>query len=200
MSLNSRALKEQGEENANLIRMRSVLVLRVGFILLVLCVGAGQKSRAQNSQAVATAQREIEALSRRSEADAMRKEVKACLSYFAEDYQGQDMDGRVWNKAQAGVNLTKAFQLAKTMRSHSTLKDVHLVDGNAIVLSQEHTILEIVGKKTGKLHTLVFDGQWRSTWIKKQGVWQVWREKHLSRTITRDGVVVPSKTSKSANP
>lgn len=170
----------------------NTVFLRVGFILLVLCVGADMQCQAQSPKEVATARREIEAASRRSDTAAHQKDIKLLMRFYADDFQGQDIGGKVYNKKQAEQNITKIFAVAKTVKSHSDIKDLKLNNGKATTVTHEYTTLDVVSKD-GKMHTVVFDGQESSVLVKRNGVWQIWREKHLTQTVTRDDGIVSKK-------
>jgi ketosteroid isomerase-like protein len=140
---------------------------------------------------------QFEALLRRSDEVIARKDAKGVMATFTDDFRGEDIEGNIYNKEIARKSLEASFSFAQSLRSRTQLQEVKLVRGEAVALTKEHTELRIPGRTTGWIHTLVFDGTWRSIWIKTESGWKVRHQKQLSQTITQDGksrVVAPKAT------
>lgn len=130
---------------------------------------------------------QIESAVRQGEQSIAHKDLKAYMSGYADDFQGQDITGAVYGKQQAQQNVAKAMSYAQAVQSQEKVLTVQPTVKGAIVLSQEHTTVHIIGRRTHKIHILIFDGLWQSVWVKSGRKWLVWRETQLSQTITRDG-------------
>jgi len=154
----------------------------------------GLASRAALSD-VASIREQIQAAVRQGEQSMARKDIKGYMSGFADDFQGRDISGDVYGKQQAQQSLAKSLSLSQSIQGKPTILTIQTTPEGAVVLSREHTVLQIVGRRTHKVHILIFDGLWRSVWVKRGPAWLLWRETQLSQTITTDGkarVVKPS--------
>jgi len=146
----------------------------------------GLTSRAAFSDA-GSIREQIQAAVRQSQQSMARKDIPRYMSGYAKDFQGRDILGDVYGKQQAEENFKKSLSVSQSIKSNSTILTVQATPKGAVVLSHEHTVLHIVGRQTHKVHTLIFDGLWRSVWVKTGPIWLVWRETQLSQTITTDG-------------
>lgn len=146
----------------------------------------GLASRATLSD-VGSLREQIQAAVHRGDQSIAHKNIKGYMSGYANDFQGRDISGNVYDKQQAQQNLAKSLSLSQSIQSKPTILTIQATPKGAVVLSREHTILHIVGRRTHKTHVLIFDGLWRSVWEKSGTTWLLWRETQLSQTITTDG-------------
>jgi len=118
------------------------------------------------------------------------------MAGFTQDFHGESINGDRYDRNQAKQNLIKSLSYAQSATAHTLVKNITLVKGQAIVITQEHTALTILGRRTHRMHTLVFDGLWRSVWVETRLGWQMASDKQLTSTVTTDGVrkiVQPAK-------
>jgi hypothetical protein len=142
---------------------------------------------------------EFEALLQRGDELLARKDVNGVMDTFAAEFKGVGIEGTVYNKEVARRSLEQSLSFAQSLRARTRLLEVKLVRGEAVDITREHTELRIVGRGTGRIHSLIFDGTWRNVWIKTPGGWKVRQQKQLTQTITRDGkssVVEPKAVKK----
>jgi len=154
----------------------------------------GLASRAALSD-VGSIREQIQAAVRQGEQSMARKDIKGYMSGYANDFLGRDIAGDVYSKQQAQQSLAKSLSISQSIQGKPTILTIQATPKGAVVLSREHTVLHIVGRRTHKMHVLIFDGLWRSVWVKSGPTWLLWRETQLSQTITADGkarVVKPS--------
>lgn len=148
----------------------------------------GLASRAALSD-VNSIREQIQVAVRQGEQSMARKDIEGYMSGYAQDFQGRDISGAVYNKQQAQQSLAKSLSISQSVQGKPTILTIRATPKSAVVLSHEHTVLHIVGRRTHKTHILVFDGLWRSVWVKRGSAWLIWRETQLSQTITTDGRV-----------
>ena len=139
------------------------------------------------SGGVGSVREQIQAAVHRGEQRMVHRDVKGYMAGYADDFQGRDISGGVYDKRQARQNLEKSLSYSQSMESEPTILTVQATPKGVVVLSREHTVLHIIGRRTHKTHALIFDGLWRSVWVKSGPTWLVWRETQLSQTITTDG-------------
>ena len=134
------------------------------------------------------ARREIQEAVRRSDASLHRKDVQGYMAGFNQDFHGESINAERFDKEDAKQNLLKSLSYAQSVTAHTSIKNISFVKGQAIIMSQEHTALTILGRRTHRLHTLVFDGLWRSVWVETKQGWQEQSEKQLTSMVTTDGI------------
>jgi hypothetical protein len=142
------------------------------------------------------ARREIQEALRRSDDSLHRKDIKGCMVGFTQDFHGESINGDRTDRNQTKQSLMKSLSYAHSVTAHTMVQNITFVKGQAIVVSQEHTRLTVLGRRTHRLHTLIFDGLWRSAWINTKAGWQVKSQKQLTLTVTTDGfpkVISPAK-------
>ncbi|MCC2668145.1 MAG: hypothetical protein K0Q72_616 [Armatimonadetes bacterium] len=147
----------------------------------LICVSAA-------SSRPASLREEFTAILRRYDECFNRKDLAGAAQFLASDFMGEDIQGNRFNRKEAEATGRRTLATAQTVHTSTRLIEVRLVNGEAVVVAGEHTELKIRGTKTGILHTALFDGTWRSVWVKRGGRWLQRSQKQLSLTITRDGV------------
>lgn len=132
--------------------------------------------------------REIQEALRRSDDSLHRKDIWGYMVGFTPDFHGESINGDRYDRNQAKQNLIKSLAYAQSATAHTSVKNVTIVKGQAVVVTQEHTALTILGRRTHRVHTLVFDGLWRSVWVETRFGWQIASDKQLTSAVITDGV------------
>lgn len=120
------------------------------------------------------------------------------MAYYAPDFQGSDVSGDHYNRQQAKQNVIKSMAIVHSNSGQEPIESVAPVPGGAVTLSREHTVLHILGQRTHKMHTLVFDAQWQKEWARTSKGWQLRRETQLTWKVTKDGKVTVNKSLKAS--
>lgn len=132
--------------------------------------------------------REIQEALRRSDDSLHRKDIRGYMVGFTPDFHGESINGDRYDRNQAKQNLIKSLSSAQSMKASTKVKSITLTGQRAVVVSREHTALMILGRRTHRLHTLVFDGLWRGIWVDTKAGWEEQSEKQLTSTVTTDGI------------
>jgi len=167
-------------------RVKSIVVRQSGILLALGYVTFPILSWAL--PALPDARREIQEALRRSDDSLHRKDIQGCMAGFTQDFHGESINGDHFDRKQSKQSLTKSLFYAQSVTAHTQVKNIAFVNRKAIVVSQEHTVLTILGRRTHHLHTLVFDGLWSSVWIDTKLGWCEQSEKQLTSTATTDGI------------
>ncbi len=121
------------------------------------------------------------------------KDVNGCLAMLTDDFQGTDIRGDHFNKAQAKESLTKEFSpnpyLIISHSISSRIVDVVPAGQRASVLYHEHLSTILVEQSMLHRHVLTLDGLRRSIWVKTKNGWREQREIQVTSRITQDGIL-----------
>jgi hypothetical protein len=121
------------------------------------------------------------------------KDVNGCLAMLTDDFQGTDINGEHFNKAQTRKSLIKEFSsdpyLIISHSISSRIVGVMPAGRKASVLYHEHLATILVEKSMLHRHVLTLDGLRRSIWVKTRDGWRVQREIQVTSRITQDGIL-----------
>lgn len=117
------------------------------------------------------------------------KDLAACMKHYAADYQGQGISGPPYNRQQAKHNIAYAMTIMQSGHIQPYVESIVPVAGGMSVVSSEHTVLHIMGRRIHKLHVLVIDARSRDMWVPTKAGWRLRRGTQLSMAATIDGKV-----------
>ena len=164
---------------------RLMPVLLAVYTLLVFAPGV-------RADAVADAQKAIQAATDREDAAVQKKDLQHAFSACTSDFRASDGKGNSSDIAQLKEQLAVVFGSAEKIKVKNTIQKLALKGDQATVTVAGRTDLTFPSPK-GKPSLGVVTTQVEETWVKSGTAWLRKSAKLLTQKLTRDGKPVPGR-------
>ncbi|MBX3218953.1 MAG: hypothetical protein KF795_00460 [Labilithrix sp.] len=171
----------------------------VALILLLLVAESGCKRPLDEAKVraelEAKVRAEIQAICDAENLALSRRDPEGAFAPYANDWESIDVDGSKRTLADEREDRKDVFFGLKSLRATTTIAEVKLLDGAALVIDRSDGEMEVVSGQTGRTVTIRSAVVAEVWWRRAGSGWLAYRTRVLSRKRWVDGKLVTSWTS-----